>query len=197
MIIFTPILSWISLPADLLSTKANLEFSFYKNAIVSGIEELDGSLLPLGVLIALALGLAFRNRKIYDPSQITRAAFLMGIGLIIANTTVIKGITDKLSAKSWGSRLVNSIDTKIPAYTFKERNYGLNYYMNGKLRVAESITSVEIPSYIFVKNDKYDEFKESTKHLEVIEIESSPNPIERTKSSYGLYKIATPTIEIQ
>jgi 4-amino-4-deoxy-L-arabinose transferase-like glycosyltransferase len=197
LIIFTPLLSWISIPSGILSAKALSEFNFYKNAISSGATNLGAEFIISSALVLAAVWVAFKNKRTDGTSGIIRAAILMGLGLAITNITILKGITDNLSAKAWASQLSNEVDLTIPAYTYKERNYGLNYYMNGNIRVAESTEAIKLPSYVFVKNDLDEEFINLTKHLKVTDLGSSPNPIERTKRLYKLYQLSAQTIEIR
>lgn len=153
-----------------------------------GVFEWSACLFTLLLIIFLIFKLASANIH----QQIFSFAALIGATIFFLNSNILPLFSDALSAKIWALQLSKNLDPKLPSYSYKMRNYGLNFYLNGSLQVAEDISDINSDAYIYIETSKSAEFLKDLIDYTPQLISTSQNPIERSTSILSLYKVTKP-----
>ena len=192
IISLSPILSYLKDFLRGLSFKKSEEINFYIDSILfSGSLEHLG-FFKFGLIFLCALGviaLSLKMRKGSEP--IVPTALCICLLLAIANFSIITGMAKKLSALDW-ARSIHPIFKEAPIFTWREKNYGLNYYLHGQLQVATATTDIKTQSFILIKSGDIELFQEDFAGYHIEKMADSPNPIEKPDRLYHLYKISPP-----
>jgi 4-amino-4-deoxy-L-arabinose transferase-like glycosyltransferase len=185
---------WLQLNEILsgLLPKKSQEIAFYLEALA-----FSGSFAHLGIfkLAILAVSIILvvinylKSRQKDEPIIFT--ALSICLFLVIANCSIITATAKKLSASEWIST-VNPILENNPTFTWREKNYGLNYYLHGRLQVVNEPSDIKTSSFIFIKSSDLEIFKESFYGYHIEKTSESPNPLEKSDRFYLLYKISPP-----
>ncbi len=192
VMLLSPILSYLKDFLLGLSSKKSEEINFYIDSILfsGSLEHLGYLKFTLILLCSVSVMiLSVKMRKI--PAPIIPTALGICLLLTIANFSVITGIAKRLSALEW-VRSISPTVKERPIFTWREKNYGLNYYLHGKLQVADQPSDIKKPSYIFIKFIEAEQFEETFSGYHIEKTTDSPNPIEKPDRFYHLYKISPP-----
>lgn len=170
---------------------ANINFYF---GVINSISSTWGFISWLSGLLTFSLALfaIFRVSTLSPNGQVLAFATLLGSTLFFSNSALLPKFADAVSPKRWVSQQIKTLDPTIPSYSYKMRNYGLNFYLGGALKVTEEVPTSSDQSYIYVENSKLQQFLADFATYSPTLISTSPNPIEKSSSFINLFKVTKP-----
>ena len=136
------------------SERKLLEANFYQEILTTTF---TNQLFPIVFLIAIFIAIIqilFNNR--FNKNLRLVLLSLYCILIVTINSFLMPNLAIHLSPKGYAKN-IDSIINNEEVFTYKFRDYSLNFYLNGKLKELREISAIEPPSYLIVKDSEIDD----------------------------------------